>query len=68
MGRLEEKQYSNVKDFLTLLRLEISEQRIYNVINERTRLIGQEYGFDDMEIQEIIEECFNEMKNSLYHK
>ncbi len=68
MTQLDNNNYSSLKDFMTLTKAEISKQRIYKVLSEKTRMLGQEYGFCNEEIDEIVEECCNELSHSLYYQ
>ena len=68
MIHLDKRQYSSLKAFMALTKMELSKRRIYKVISDRTRMLGQEYGFCNEEIDEIVEECYSELSISLYNR
>ena len=61
MVHLSKYQYSSLKKFSTVVRRELMVQRLNKSISTDIVLLGQEYGFCNEEIEEIVEMCYEDL-------
>lgn len=66
MVYLNKHPAENLRAFSTVVRNDIMKKRLHKVISDTTLLMGQEYGFCKEEIQEIIEEVYNDLVAMIY--
>lgn len=61
MIHLHKAQYPTLKAFTNIVRLDIMSRHLQKNISLSTKMIGQEHGFCNDEINEIMMNCYEEL-------
>jgi len=61
MIHLDRNQYPALKAFSQIVRNDMMTKNIQNIISPSVYLIGQDYGFCNDEINEIVSECYEQL-------